>query len=369
MVAEMQRQGLTGNEIAKQMGMRPASVRNIISRLRRRGEELPRFYGGRVAGRTLQERVLAIADGRSIAEIAERLGISQQSVRSAIKALRRAGHTIRTVRGGRTRQEQVLALVEEGMTPAEMAKALGVTPNAVRCALFELRRQGHEVGTYQPRAGTVMAAIVDGALAGKSAQAIAEELGVSVNNVHASLSMARRNGMAIPSLARPSAPLWPEVVALLAGGMTRKEVATALGVTESYVRSAKSRAEAQGDAARTPVIEPEERAAILEKLRAGTPPTAAARELHLPLQRVVWVGRHAGLRWGPGLRPKGPKMEKPEAPRDPFPVTVRKADMVMFAQSRGIAWNDDRESVGRVNRVRNEMGLPPMWVHPRELRA
>lgn len=271
-VANLRERGLSSREIGRELGLSAAAVRVLAMRLRRAGETMPKLPSGRRPESTIVQRVLTVAQGLSVPEIAERLEISKQSVRSAIKYLRRAGYEIETVRDARTRLEQVLALVKRGMAPAAIAQALGTTPNAVSSAISELRREGHEIQVYRPPVGSRTAAYLERVAAGKSAREIAAEFNVGINGVYALLSHARKRGLEVASGAH-----------------------------------------------QVPV------------------PRAAARE-----------AREA-------------------VAREPFPISVSAAVAAEDARQRGLAWDGDVASLIRLNLRRNELGIAPMWVHPKAL--
>lgn len=95
--ARLWRAGLSYEHIGLALDIGPGTVRQAVSRLRRRGVDLPRRHAGRPAWtpERVAKAAAALRAGADGAGLAAVMGVSASSVRATLYRLRAEGHDLR----------------------------------------------------------------------------------------------------------------------------------------------------------------------------------------------------------------------------------------------------------------------------------
>ncbi len=225
--------------MAARTGMTPQAIHWRLRKLRRQGEAVPRPPGPRPSGRrrATDEQLLRLAQGGlRNQEIAARRGLARVTVRKRLRGLRQRGIVLPPLPPTRD-PEEVLALRRAGLRNREIAARMGLTVNAVAYDLERLRRRGVAVppASRSRVSDENLLALIQ---AGRGPSEIAARFGLSRAQVFERLQRLRARGL-LPE--RPSHGQRrftdDELRAALRAGQRTGEIARRLDVTPSAVKT------------------------------------------------------------------------------------------------------------------------------------
>ncbi len=251
------REGLPTSEIAARLGLARATAKARLASLRRRGL-LPALKR-RVFSLKEDERLLALrAAGLWNQEIASRMGLPVNAITDRVRALRRRGLAVATpatpvvTLRRRVQDDQLLAWMQEGLRPSQIAARVGLSAGAIVYQLRALRRRGVEVrtpkGPWPPTRERVSnRKLLALARAGLRSGAIARQVHRDPSTVRDWLRALRQRGLLPPIAVNNQRRFTDEqLLALRSKGLSYEAMAARFGVSPGTVHRRAQRLERRG---------------------------------------------------------------------------------------------------------------------------
>ncbi len=242
--------GLWFREIAAQIGVSPAAVRQRFRRLRRRGVTVPRprRRPAHPLRRVTDEQLLSLRKaGFWSSQIAARVGLRVGTVRQRLQRLQQRGIAVPPAIGPRPNahrrvtDDQLRTLASAQISCREMARRWNLHPATVERRVRRLRQRG-----LLPQRVPSPRGLPDGELlalraAGLSAREIAARTGLTQSNVEYCVARLRRRGVAVPAPRRPavaeaSRARDQAILALTRTGLPPARIAVRVGLRPAAVR-------------------------------------------------------------------------------------------------------------------------------------
>ncbi len=318
-ILELWRAGLNPHQIAARTGMKRSAVYGCLGKLRRQGASIPSLRASRVSDKEL---IALVQAGGRPRDIADQVRLKVGYVYERLARLRKQGLIrlpwLRPPR--RFTDEQLLGLVREGDSPLDIARKLAVTREAVYARLKRLRERGRLAATPPSSAKRQFSdeKLIALFQAGLRRKEIAQRLDVGIRVVREGIRRLWERGLL--ATTRPRRPERrfndEELIALGQAGLTRREIARRTGLPLRAVRKRLQELVRSGAAA-FPPPRPRPRAArygsdeqLLGLVQDGLgPPEIAPR---------LGASRRTAEDWLRRLRQRG--LLPPSPPRQ-YPVT------------------------------------------------
>ncbi len=237
-ILRLRREGLWPHQMAARTGMAPRAIGWRLRKLRRQGVTVPRPPGPRPSGRrrATDEQLLSLAQaGLRTKEIAARLAIARVTVGSRLRALRRRGvlPPLPPIRD----PGELLALRRAGLRNREIAARMGLTVNRVEYDLRRLRRRGVAVAPVS-RSRVSDEDLLALMQTGRGPSEIAARVGLSRGQVFERLQRLRERGLLPERPGRTQRRFTDdELLVALQAGQRTGDIARRLGVTPAAVKT------------------------------------------------------------------------------------------------------------------------------------